>query len=259
MISILIATGAVALVSLAGIIFLGTRTEEKYVHSLVSLSIGVFLAVIFLNLIPESMELSTYASWYILAGYLFFFTLSFLLDAYHHHHGDDCHQSHAGRNAKLLLAGDAIHNFVDGITIATSFMIHPSIGFATTAGVLLHEVPQELAEFILLVRGGYSKSRALFLNALTALSVVLGGIVTYYFLSTTAALTGPLLGIAAGNLLYIATADLLPELREHKDAFWKHLGIILIGLVVTAYLFASTPHGHAEIEDDGHEDHTHTH
>lgn len=256
MTTILLATIGVTLVSLVGILFFGNQEGEESTHALVSLSIGVFLAVIFINLLPESFELSANASWFILAGFFGFFILSFLLDSYHHHHTDECSSNHKGRGARLLLIGDAIHNFVDGITIAASFMVHPSIGVATTTGIFLHEMPQELAEFILLVRGGYSKKKALLFNFLTASSVILGGVFGYYFIDTFAHLLGPLLGIAAGNLLYIATADLLPELRERKKDFWKHVGIILIGLLVAGYIFTQNEHVH--IETDAHP-HTHTH
>ncbi len=249
----LIGAGSIALLSLIGTLFFGNTLNTSRLHRIILPSaIGIFLGIIFFELIPETLHASeTGGAIAILIGFLAFYLLSHILETYHHHHtdGDTCVQG----GARKLLIGDAIHNVADGIIIATSFMVDPLLGALTTAGIALHEIPQEIAEFAILRAAGYTTRRALALNFLSATTVIAGVLLTYILGDMLHEYLFVLTGIAAGNLLYIATADLIPELRHsHKEHFKTVfvstlIGVVLIGTLVTV------SHGedsHTDIENE---------
>jgi zinc and cadmium transporter len=240
MIYALLAAFGIAAIALIGALFFGNHPNTERLHRFIlPAAVGVFLGIVFFELIPETLEMSEQGGAIsILIGFLGFYLLSHFLETYHHHHHHDDEACTAG-GARKLLIGDSIHNLADGIVIASSFMINPVVGFLTAAGIALHEVPQEIAEYAVLRAGGYSQRRALFLNFLSASTVVLGVLLTYLIGTALEGYMYVLTGIAAGNLLYIATADLIPELRHsHRDHFAKIflatiVGVILIGGIIT--------------------------
>lgn len=236
----LIAAILVALCSVLGAFIFGTSFISKSIHRYVlPFAIGVFLGVVLIELIPETLELAPERGpFVILVGFLGFYLLSHFLRTYHHHHtdhGDEC----VGSGAKLLLIGDAIHNVADGVVIASAFLVNPAIGVATTVAIALHEIPQEIAEYGVLVHSGYSRVRAALYNLLSASSIVLGVIALMLIHEHFTEWLFIFIGLAAGNLLYIASADLLPELRSsHAGHFWQAfistvLGVVLIASVIT--------------------------
>jgi zinc and cadmium transporter len=154
-----------------------------------------------------------------------FFVLEKILNFYHCHDKETC-DIHAFSMTVIL--GDAFHNFLDGIAIALSFLISIPTGIATTAAVFFHEVPQEIGDFSILVRGGLSTRRALFYNFVVALAVVLGAILTYVFGTSLEPFLPFLLAIVAGNFLYIAAVDLMPELHEVTRLSHTVLQIVLL-------------------------------
>jgi zinc and cadmium transporter len=230
----------IALIALIGAPFFKNKQNTEGLHRIVlPIAVGVFLGVVFFELIPETLHASEFwGAISILTGFLGFYLLSHFLDTYHHHHGDE-HDTCAHHDARKLLIGDAVHNLADGVVIATSFMLNPMIGIATTIGIAFHEIPQEIAEYAILRGAGYSEKRALFLNFLSASTVVVGVILTYLVGAGLGDYIFVLTGVAAGNLLYIATTDLLPELRHsHRDHFVKTffatlLGVAFIGTLIT--------------------------
>ncbi len=240
LLSALVASLAIALISLVGRLFFGKSLDTERLHRFIlPAAVGIFLGIVFFELIPETLEASElWGAISILSGFLGFYLLSHILDTYHHHHSDE-HDDCAQGGARKLLIGDAVHNFADGVVIATSFMVNPVIGILTTVGIALHEVPQEIAEYAILRASGYTQKRALTLNFFSATSVILGVLITFLIGSFVLEYIFILTGIAAGNLLYIATSDLIPELRHsHKEHFNKTfvatiLGIVLIGTIVT--------------------------
>lgn len=243
----LVAAAVIASLSLIGILFIGKAGHVKGTHRfIVPVAIGVFLGVIFFELIPETLhEAEFYGSIAIVAGFLSFYLLSHFLRTYHHHHhgehdtDDECAQNQ--KSARMLLFGDAIHNVADGVVIASAFLINPAAGVAVTIGIALHEIPQEIAEYGVLRSAGYSKNRTLFLNFLSASSIFIGVIASYAF-AAAGDYAWVLTGLAAGNLLYIAASDMLPELQEHthKDHFFKTFFSTLAGLIaITALLMWS--------------------
>lgn len=258
---IIIASIGIALLSLVGVLFWGIRGNLTGNHSIVlPTAVGIFLGIVFFELIPETLEAShEWGPFAILAGYLGFYVLSHILETYHHHHTDtDTDDACQKNGAQKLLIGDAIHNIADGVVIATAFMVDPALGTLTTLGVALHEIPQEIAEFGVLMHAGYTKTRALILNFISASSVVLGAILAYFFSTQLEGGLFVLTGIVAGNLLYIATADLIPELRtSHRNHFFQALCATLCGIVII-WGFITYTHEHL-LEGEHDESSAHSH
>lgn len=229
----------ISLLSLIGVFFFGKSGHLKGTHRfIVPIAIGVFLGVIFFELIPETLEGSHfYGSIAIAVGFLSFYLLSHLLRTFHHHHDDEHDDCKDTQGANMLLIGDAIHNIADGVVIASAFLINPAVGIAATIGIALHEIPQEIAEFGVLMHSGYSKRKALAYNFLSALSIFIGVLLTALFASF-GNFVWILTGLAAGNLLYIAASDMIPELNHHtqKDHFMQTFVSTLIGLIAIVSL-----------------------
>ncbi len=240
MLSALIASVCVASLSLIGVFFFRDNGYLNGSHRFIlPTAVGVFLGIIFFELIPETLnESPDFGPVVIIAGFLGFYLLSHFLDTYHHHHFDE-HDSCSQNGAQMLLIGHSVHTIADGIVIATAFILDPTIGMITTLGIALHEIPQEIAQFGVLLRSGYTRNRAVFYNLLSASSVVVGVLLTYGFASSLGNYVFVITGVAAGNLLYIATTDFIPELRHsHRDHFFKTFtatvcGVLAIGLLVT--------------------------
>ena len=237
--SILIATGLISLIAFAGvfILFLKEKLINKVVLVLVSFSAGALLGGAFLHLIPETIEkvgetdiLKIFL--YVLFGFVVFFILEQFIRWHHHHnvHCDDCPQ--IASFSYLILISDAIHNFIDGLIIAASFIISFPVGLATALAVALHEIPQEIGDFGILIYGGFAKIKALFLNFLSSITIILGGIIGFFFLERMGPSIIFLLPFAAGHFIYISAADLIPEIK-HKESFKKsivHLFAFLLGI-----------------------------
>jgi zinc and cadmium transporter len=235
---ILTSTLLVSGVSLIGIFFLSINEKlfRKLLLMLVSFASGTLLGGAFLHLIPEALSAESESMFiFILAGILVFFLLEKFL--WRHCHEREC-PVHVF--AYLSLFGDGVHNFIDGVIIAASFLVgvpfgsvNIPLGLAATLAVVSHEIPQEIGDFGILVYGGFSKVKALFYNLLSALMAVFGALFMYFFFSLLPNLTYFLV-FAAGGFIYIATADLIPEMHKEKDA-WKSLAqfvFLLVGILL---------------------------
>ncbi len=215
----------------------------------ISFAIGALLAVAFWGLIPEAFEKVKpeqfqALSGTILAGVLGFFVLEKLLIWRHCHsgsceaHGDenDHEHSHGHGEAKsagaLIILGDGIHNFVDGILIAAAFLTDVHLGIVTSLAVAAHEIPQEVGDFAILLHSGYSKSKALFYNILASLTTVLGGVLAYFGLEDLHDSLPYFLALAASSFIYIAVADLIPSLHKKTDMKTSLQQIALIAMGV---------------------------
>jgi len=237
----LLAAVIVALLSLSGVFIFRKPGYLTGTHRyILPLAVGVFLGVVFFELIPETIEMSHEKGPIAIAiGFLGFYLLSYFLNTFHHHHHDIEDGCLGTTGAQKLLIGDAIHNVADGVVIATAFLVNPALGTLTTIGIALHEIPQEIAEFGVLIKSGYSKKKATLYNLLSASSIILGVLFAMLFVEHLNEWLFVLTGVAAGNLLYIATADLMPELRDaHEKHFWQTflttlLGIVLIGMLLS--------------------------
>ncbi len=217
LLQIIIATFIASAISLIGILtlHLTKKSLDKILLLLVALSAGTLLGGAFLHLIPESIEYFANETvfLYILIGFILFFIIEKVL---HWHH---CHKGHCEDHtlAHINLIGDGTHNFLDGLIIAASFIADPRLGVVTTLAVILHEVPQELGDYGVLLYSGYTKSRALFLNFITASTAIIGGIVGYFVSSAFEFSFMFLLPFAAGSFIYIAASDLIPEIKKEEN------------------------------------------
>jgi zinc and cadmium transporter len=219
---ILLSVFLVSLVSFVGVLTLYLRPNllDKILFALVSFAAGALLGAAFLDLLPEAIEenggpVMVYA----LIGIVAFFVIETFLYWYHCHYGHHHHHRHHRIQVQpftwLNLIGDGIHNFVDGMIIAASYLVSVPLGVTTTFAVVLHEIPQELGDFGVLVFGGMSRARAVFYNFLSALTAVLGALVVFFF--NVQNITKFLIPFAAGGFIYIASADLLPELHKERN------------------------------------------
>lgn len=224
----------VSLVSLIGVFTLSLKTDflKKYIYLLISLAVGALLGDAFIHLIPESFEEianPTHVSIAVIAGILIFFVLEKFLHWHHHAHGeDDVETIHA--TGKMILVSDGVHNFIDGLIIGASFLVSTEIGIATTLAVLLHEIPQEIGDFGVLIHSGYTRAKALWFNFLSALTAVAGVIITFFLSNASEFLTVWLVPVAAGGFIYIALSDLIPEL--HKSEHNVRHSILQLSAVV---------------------------
>lgn len=233
---VILATVAVSILSLVGIIFtfIKKKSISSIVKYLVSLSAGTLLGGAFFHLLPEAIEQSTtqQSLFTFVIAYVIFLLFEIFLD-WHHCHDGDCEES-IHSVGYLNLFAEVIHNFIDGFVMAAAFVISPVIGVSATLAIMLHEIPQELGDFGILVHAGFSKSRALFLNLIVGLFAVVGGIVGYAFSSTFSGILPYFLAFAAGSFVYISTSDLIPEIKNHKDVKQTLilLAIFLSGIIL---------------------------
>ena len=237
--NITIANVLISLISFVGVVFVSNKKllTGKIVQYLVSFAAGVMLSTAFLNILPEALETGEVKEVlsYALGGMVFGFFLERFLLWYHHHH-EDMH------NVKpislLVLIGDGIHNFVDGVAIAATFLVNPALGISTAIAVAAHEIPQEFADFSVLIHCGFSSRKALVLNFLSALMAVLGGIFGFYFLLQFQSYVPLAIALAAGIFIYIASADLIPELhRTHKKGeLFEQVLPFTLGILIMVFL-----------------------
>ena len=234
---IIIATVAISLLSLIGVftLALSDKLLNKILLGLVGLSAGTLMGGAFLHLIPEAIHSIDHdtAFMMVIIGFMVFFILEKLF--WRHCHKKDC-KIHTF--AYINLVGDGIHNFIDGLIIAASFLVSIELGIITSIAVAMHEIPQEIGDFGVLVYGGIEKKKALFYNLITALTALIGGVIGYFFIPHMGEFQGYILPIAAGGFLYIAASDLVPELHKETNT-WKTVlaftmfvvGIVLMWLV----------------------------
>lgn len=240
LIYILLFTLIGSVISLIGgvLLLIKQKLALKISNYLSSFAAGTLLGVAFLDLIPESLELSDQFNipFWILAGVL---TL-FVIERFIHHH----HSQHSGSEEKrtvvpLIIIGDTLHNFADGVAIAATFLISIPLGIVTTFAVAAHEIPQEIADFGLMLSRGVKRSKVIWLNVVSSLSAFLGAILTYIYHQSIEGLIPIVLAVTAGFFIYIAASNLIPEIHSQdnkKVAFWEtvmlFLGVLVIYLAV---------------------------
>lgn len=212
----------VSLTSMSGMFALWVETEQlkHIIPYLVVLAVGVLLGDAFIHLIPDAVNRQGSVSTVCLltlAGVFIFFILEKVVRWRHDHHIDIPDQTEYIKPiAKMNLMGDAIHNFVDGILIAGSYLVDPVLGFTTTFAIIAHEIPQEIGDVGALVYGGYSPAKAILYNFYCSLTVVVGAVFTLVFSQVAESSLVFLLPIAAGGFIYIAATDMIPALHEHS-------------------------------------------
>jgi zinc and cadmium transporter len=268
---IILATAAGGVASVLIAAALTVTVLARIVKHMISLSAGVLLGTALLHVLPKAFShghdhvhrigeaahhhaspTTLFAT--LLAGLLFFWLLEKAeLFRHAHHHEGDGHDHHhhfdaqqAGRGGMAVLVGDAVHNFCDGVVIAAAFLADPALGIVTTLAVAAHEIPQEVGDFIVLLNAGFSRAKALLFNALSGFAAVAGGVLGYFVVGGFDSLLPYLLVVAASSFIYVAVADLLPQLQQRLNwretltqVFWLAAGL---GLAVGV---SSLLHAHA--------------
>lgn len=232
----LLSITAISLVSLVGIVFLIWQKSflDKVVAWLVSLSVGALLGDTFFHLLPEAVEKNNgLVTWLlVVVGIIIFLILEKIIHWRHCHISTSSDHPHPVGLMNTL--GDVFHNFFDGMIVAGSYLVSPELGMVTTLAILAHEVPQEIGDFGILLFSGYSRSRALLINFLTALSAFLGALAIYVIGPAIQNFADYVVPLTAGGFIYIAVADLLPELQKESRALHslKQIIGILCGLAI---------------------------
>lgn len=241
--------GSVLIVSLLSFVGLaamsfGRARLGKMLFVVVSFSVGALLGDVFLHILPEVWESAPgiVSMFYVFAGFMIFFILEKFLRWHHYHHTSTDDESHGLEHHKLSHIGylnvvsDGLHNFVDGAVIAGSFLVSIPVGISTSIAVFLHEIPQEIGDFGLLLHAGFSTKRALFWNFCSALGAVAGALIVLVGSRHVGGISNILLPITAGGFLYVAGSDLVPELNKIEGVN-KSL-IQLVGIALGFILMA---------------------
>ena len=235
LINIVIFTVIGSILSLIGgiLLLLKKNLSETFILDLTSFAAGVLLATAFIDLFPEAMEKSgntikifTYA----LSGMVVFFILERFLFWFHHHHET---VKEITPSILLITLGDSIHNFIDGVAIASSFLVSFPLGLSTAIAVAAHEIPQEIADFSVLLSQKLSKLKTLAFNGLSALTSLAGAILTFYLSDQITSFLPFIIAFTAGMFIYIASSDLIPELHKSsikKTNAWHQTAMLLFGI-----------------------------
>jgi zinc and cadmium transporter len=241
----------------AGLAAASLALRATWVPMLVSFAIGALLGAAFLEILPQAFESGDAheVAIAVLGGIFGFFVLEKLL-LWRHCHTEHCevHDPHDdggrsrandhGRSGALILVGDTVHNFVDGLLIAAAFLQSTEVGIVTAVAIIAHEIPQEVGDFLILLHSGYTRMRALAMNVLSSAATIVGGVIGYFSLQFLEAFQPTLLGIVAASMIYVAVADLIPGLHrrpELRDTASQAL-LIALGIGAIAVVGLALPH-----------------
>jgi zinc and cadmium transporter len=232
--------GSLGAVVLSGLFLLfPNRIQNTLIPGLISYATGTLLGTAFLGMIPHALEhlpVPTLALTLLLGILLFFILEKFVVWRHCHSHSCEVHEA----SGPLILIGDSFHSFVDGILIAGAFLSSYQLGIVTAVSVIFHEVPQEVGDFAILLKNKYSKKKAFGLNIISGLSSVAGAVLAYILMDQMQFLTPYVMGIAASSFIYIALADLIPDLHNHVKFKESLIQVILLSAgIFTIYLMAS--------------------
>jgi len=253
---IVLATTVAGTLSIVAAASLSLTILSRMVDKMVSLSVGVLLSTALLHSLPEAFTTegvdipSLFAA--LLVGLLGFFVLekaALLRHSHHHEHdGHGHHHGHdaesAGRSGWVILLGDGLHNFADGILIAAAFLTDVKIGVLTAMAISLHEIPQEVGDFIVLLNAGFTKLRALVYNLISSLMAVIGGLLGYFFLDQAQGMIPYVIVLASSSFIYIAVSDLMPQMhrRPRLRESVEQLSLIVLGVVLVLLISELTHH-----------------
>jgi zinc and cadmium transporter len=243
--TIIIFTALGSVVSLIGgvLLLLKRGWADRLTEPLSAFAAGALLGTAFLDLLPEAIEYAEKMAvdahsifLWALVGIIIFFLLERFVHWFHHHH------EHTEEEKKpvgtLIVLGDSIHNFIDGVAIAVTFLVDPALGVITTLAVGAHEIPQEIGDFAILLKAGYSRKKVLWLNVLSACTALLGAILTFMVGPSIAGALPVLLAITAGFFIYIALSDLVPEIHAWgtKKLAITESALLILGIAVVGVL-----------------------
>ena len=261
-INTLVSTFIVSVISFSGVLFLAFKIKllQKIVFILVSFAVGVLFGNAFFILIPESQEMisdSLRTGLLVVGGIVLMFIVEKLIHWKHNHDIESI--KHEAPLGYVSLFTDGMHNFIDGILIASSWMVSPEIGLATTLAVIAHEIPQEISDFGILIHAGFSRKKALFFNFLAACTAIIGAVLTLLTGTYISDISIFILPVAAGGFVYLAGSDLLPELQREKSIQKSLLQLIAIfaGLALILSIKINSGHTHDTPGDCPTENHHH--
>jgi len=230
---------------IGGVVFLFnqelSKTLEKYS---IPFAAGVLVTVSLLNLIPEAVhEIGESTYWIVLASFLGIYIFEHLFFGIHHHGVDDGHNHKNVKESSvgLVIFGDTIHNFIDGVAIGASFLISPNLGLVTAFSTFLHEIPHEIGDFGILLSAGWKKKKILIVNIISSLMTVVGAF-TVYFFSNSDGLNGTLMAISAGIFLYLGASDFLPKIASDEKNRFKSIFPLILGSAIIIASILLLPH-----------------
>jgi zinc and cadmium transporter len=235
LLDIILATVMVSLISLVGValLVLSKKTLDLLLFIIVSFATGALLATAFFDVLPEAVALTDAKAVFtvVLASILSFFVLERIIHWHHEHH---LHHEHEKPVGYMVLLGDGLHNFFDGVAISAAFIASPALGIATTLAVITHEIPHELSNFTLLLYAGFSTTKAIVFNLASALVSIVGALAFYYLAGSVQNLEAYGLAFTTGSFIYIACTDLLPELHKEEQMrkSLMQLAAMLAGVLV---------------------------
>jgi len=236
--------GILGVLAASILLLLSDSWHRRLLPHLISFAVGALLGAAFLALLPHAIEQSGTENMHrvgltFVTGILLFFMLEKLV-IWRHCHAQDCeahtpdhsHRAREGSAGILVLFGDGLHNFIDGVLIATAFLVDFHLGVVTALAVAAHEIPQEVGDVAVLLQSGFSRAKALLYNIAAAMTAIAGGVIAYFSLETAVSVRPYVLALAAGSFVYVAVADLIPGLHRRVDARAgiEQMVMILLGL-----------------------------
>ncbi len=252
---IVTATALGAVLSVLAAASFALRASPARIPMLISYAIGALLGAVFLEILPHALEQAANVqtlSAVILFGILLFFVLEKLVLWRHYHaeeyeaHDHDADPNDHGRSGTMIMVGDTIHNFVDGILIAAAFMADTGLGIVTAMAIIAHEIPQEVGDFLILLHSGFSRTRAFVFNLVSSLATLIGSLLAYFALQPLQQWIPVLLGLAVASMLYVSVADLIPGLHRSPElrATLEQVSLISLGIGSIALVgFLARGHG----------------
>lgn len=227
-------------VGAASILYFNEKIARKMTIILISFAVGTMLAAVFFDLLPEALEkVGDRALPLTLLGILLFFVLEKVLLVYHCHENPESHHHHLHAARSLVLFGDFAHNLLDGIIIATTFLVSVPVGIVATIAIIAHEVPQEIGDFSILIHSGMARARALMWNMFSGLGSLVGAVAIILFSERIVGAAEYLLPISAGGFLYIAAADLMPEIHDDVRGWHSFVHVIAVAVGIITMIAVS--------------------
>ncbi|OGD86997.1 hypothetical protein A2164_04190 [Candidatus Curtissbacteria bacterium RBG_13_35_7] len=234
---------------IGGVVFLFKKSWSSWLSAYsVPFAAGVLLTVALVGLLPEAFHMIGEKTFIIvlisfLAAYLF---ESFICGIHHHEKEGGCKKYES--SVPLVIAGDTLHNFVDGVGIAAAYLINPGLGVITAISTFLHEVPHEIGDFGILLKAGWERRRIIIVNILSASATIIGALVVFYFVASEQ-ITGTLLAISIGLFLYLGASDFLPHIEDEKISRNKAVLSLIIGVLIMLIAITAVPHAHEETDE----------
>ena len=256
---------------LGGLILLASKRRAKLAEYATAFAAGALLASALLDMFPEAVAESgnvSLTAGFVLIGIVVFFLMEVFL-TWFHKHGDHNHGNSSGVDpvVPMVVVGDTVHNFIDGVAIAAGFLMSPASGVVVTLAVAAHEIPQEVGDFGLLLHKGVKRSKVLLINIVSSLATVVSAVAFYLLGDSLSISFAPALGIVAGFFIYIASSDIIPSIHSDKKqgskikkALLVVAGILAVwGAITTLHGFIhdESSHNHDETHEEVHDDHEH--